>query len=143
MADTNPHGANGTTSDPREQVAWDLYIENGLNNAYEAGIKAGYSIDSARNITTRDWFKERLGRLRRKDMLSKAEKKLDKTLEYEVEDKDGNIKVDLLRVQVDVAKHVTEKLGEDEGYKNEKTIFVLPAELIYKNEPSQSTESNS
>lgn len=134
MAEPNPYGANGTTSDPREQVAWDLYIQGGLNNAYEAGINAGYAEDSARNMTTRDWFKERLGRLRRKDMLSKAEKKLDKTLEYEVEDKDGNVKVDLLRVQVDVAKHVTEKLGEDEGYKNEKTIFILPAELVNKNE---------
>lgn len=122
----NPNGANGTTSDPREQVCWDFYVESitqNRENAYESAIKAGYSIDSARNITMRDWFKERLGRLKRKDMLSKAEKVLDKTLNYSVEDEEGKIKTDLLRIQTDVAKHITETLGKNEGYskRNELT----------------------
>lgn len=133
----NPNGANGTTSDPREQICWDFYIEGGLNNAYEAAIKAGYSEDSARNVTIRDWFKERLGRLRRKDMFSKAEKVLDKTLDYQTENDKGEVKTDVLRIQVDVAKHLTEKLGEKEGYNNEK-IIIIPSELINKNEASAS-----
>ncbi len=119
MADTNPHGANGTTSDPREQICWDLYIQSILDqreNAYKSAIEAGYSEDSARNVTMRDWFKERLGKLRRKDMFSKAEKVLDKTLTYEPVNDEGKIDTALLRVQTDVAKHITSTLGKDEGY---------------------------
>lgn len=122
----NPNGANATTSDPREQIAWDLYVQSvtdGRENAYQSAITAGYSEDSARNITMRDWFKERLGRLKRKDMLSDAEKLLHKTIRYDHVDKDGNIKVDLLRVQTDVAKTLAQTLGKSEGYstRNELT----------------------
>jgi hypothetical protein len=130
----NPNGANNSQSDPREQVFWDLYIENNLENAYKCAIEVGYEESNAKNITMREWFKERLRKLKKKDMVSKAEKVLNKTLEYSTENDKGEVKVDLLRVQVDVAKHVTEKLGKEEGYENEKTIFVLPQELITKNE---------
>lgn len=115
----NPNGANGNTSDPREQVCWDIYVRNlanGIDNAYAAAIEAKYSEDSSRNITMRDWFKERLGKLKRKEMFSKAEKVLDKTLTYEPVDAQGKLQVDLLRVQTDVAKHITKTLGKDEGY---------------------------
>lgn len=123
---TNPYGANGTTSDPREQIMWDIYVENlskGIDNAYKAAIEAKYSEDSARNITMRDWFKERLGKLKRKDMLSNSEKKLARTLEYEVEDKEtGKIQTDLLRIQVDVAKTLVSTLGKDEGYSTRSEV---------------------
>lgn len=115
----NPNGANGSTSDPREQVCWDFYVESltaGMPNAYASAIKAGYEEASAKNITLRGWFKERLENLERKDMLSKAEKKLAKTLTYEVEDEEGKIKTDLLRIQTDVAKHLTSTLGKNKGY---------------------------
>lgn len=123
---TNPNGANGTTSDPREQAAWDFYVESitkGQVNAYESAIRAGYEESSAKNITLRGWFKERLEDLERKDMLSKAEKVLAKTLNYSTEDKDGNIKVDLLRVQLDASKHITSTIGKNKGYstRNELT----------------------
>lgn len=119
MTKTNPNGANGTTSDPREQMCWDFYVESivkGQTNAYASAIKAGYSEDHSRNITMQGWFKARLEELERKEMLSKAEKKLAKTLTYEVEDADGKIKTDLLRIQTDVAKHLTSTLGKDKGY---------------------------
>jgi hypothetical protein len=123
---TNTNGANGTTSDPREQIMWDIYVENlskGIDNAYKAAIEAKYSEDSARNITMRDWFKERLGKLKRKDMLSNSEKKLARTLEYEVEDKEtGKIQTDLLRIQVDVAKTLVSTLGKDEGYSTRSEV---------------------
>lgn len=126
MAETNPNGANGTTSDPREQITWDNYVaklSKGIENAYESAIEAGYSEDSARNITMRDWFKERLGKLKRKDMLSNSEKKLARTLEYEVEDKEtGKIQTDLLRIQVDVAKTLVSTLGKDEGYSTRSEV---------------------
>jgi len=123
-AQSNPNGANGVTSDPREQVMWDIYISkiaNGKENAYESAVEAGYSEDHSRNITLQGWFKERLAKLKRRDILSKAEKVLEKTLSYDVEEESENgirIKTDLLRIQTDVAKHVTSTLGKDEGYSN-------------------------
>ena len=126
---TNPNGANGTTSDPREQIMWDIYIEkmaNGKVNAYESAIEAGYEESSAKNITLRGWFKDRLDNLARIEMLSLAEKKLKKTLEYDPEkvNKDGGkeIKTDLLRIQTDVAKHLTETLGKDKGYSKRNEV---------------------
>jgi hypothetical protein len=119
MAEPNPNGANGTTSDPREQIMWDYYVDGirqNKTNAYEAAIKAGYSKSHSENITLQGWFKEKLEDLERKDMLSKAEKKLAKTLTYEVETQEGKIQTDLLRIQTDVAKHLTSTLGKNKGY---------------------------
>lgn len=119
MPGTNPYGANQNTSDPREQVAWDFYVESisiGQANAYAAAIKAGYEDRTAKSITVRTWFKERLDKLRRKEMLSDAEKILQKTIRYKVEDEQGNPRIDLLKVQTDVAKHITSTLGKNEGY---------------------------
>lgn len=119
----NPIGANANISDPREQIMWDIYVSKGLENAYESAVEAGYTHDTARNITMTDWYKERIRKLRRKDMLSKAEKVLEKTLDYSTEDEEGKVRTDLLRVQTDVAKHVTSTLGKNDGYstRNELT----------------------
>ena len=115
MAETNPNGANQYTPDPREQIAWDFYVESliaGVPNAYASAKKAGYEESSAKRITANVWFTERLEGLQRKEMLTKAEKKLDKALTYNVEDEYGNVKTDLLRIQVDVSKHLTSTLGK-------------------------------
>ena len=74
-------------------------------------------------------------------MLSKAEKKLDKTLDYEVEDEKGKIKTDLLRIQVDVAKTVVTTLGKDDGYstrsemtgKNGQDLIPKPIAELFTN----------
>ena len=115
---TNPNGANGSVSDPREQVMWDLYVQNNLENAYKCAIKAGYEEDTAKQITVRRWFLERTDKLRRKEILSKAEKVLDKTLSYSTENDEGKVMPDILRIQADVAKHVVSTLGKNEGYSN-------------------------
>lgn len=122
----NPNGANATQSDPREQICWDLYVKSileGKENAYASAIEAGYTESSAKNITLRDWFKERLGKLIRKEMYSDSEKLLHKTIKYNHVDAEGNIKVDLLRVQTGIALSLTEKLGKADGYstRNELT----------------------
>jgi len=118
MEDTKQ--ANQYTPDKREQICWDFYVESlskGQPNAYESAIKAGYAEDTAKNITLTGWYKERLENLERQDMLSKAEKKLAKTLTYEVEDSEtGKVQTDLLRIQTDVAKHLTSTLGKNKGY---------------------------
>lgn len=135
----NPNGANGTTSDPREQVMWDFYIENlskGFDNAKDAALKAGYSEPHADNITLQGWFKGRQDKLRRKEMLSDAEKVLKNTLKYKVVKDSGEVKTELLRIQTDVAKHITKTLGKNEGY-SERTEHTgadgkdLPTPLLH------------
>ncbi len=116
----NPNGANGTTSDEREQVCWNYYVEsllaNGKGNGQAAALKAGYTRSSARQITTRNWFIARLQTLRRKTMFVKAEKVLHKTLNMEAVDEEGHTDVQLLRVQTDVAKFITSTQGKNSGY---------------------------
>lgn len=119
MSITNPNGANGTTSDPREQICWDFYVKSiisGKVNAYDSAIKAGYTKSSAKNITLTGWFRERLEELERKDMLSKAEKLLYRTLNYQTEKEDGEVRTDLLRIQTDVGKFLASTLGKNKGY---------------------------
>ncbi len=125
MSETNPNGANGTTSDPREQVMWDIYVTgilNGKENAYAAAVKAGYGKPHAENITLQGWFKERKDKLRRKDMLSKAERNLDKALDTEYEDEEGNVKSDVMRIVVDVSKTIVTTLGKDDGYSSRNEL---------------------
>lgn len=150
MAGEKPFTSNGTTSDPREQICWDIYVEKllqGDDNAYQSAIEAKYGHDSARNITTRNWFKERLGKLRRKDMLSKAERNLDKVLDTSYVNEEGKISSDVMRIVVDVSKTVVTTLGKDDGYssrseltgKNGEKILVMPNELIDKNSDTNSS----
>lgn len=152
MHESNPNGANGTTSDPREQVCWDFYVESVAKqseNAYASAIKAGYSEDHSRNITLQGWFKERLAKLKRKDMLSKAERNLDKVLDMEVEE-EGKINAQLLKIKTDVSTTMVKTLGK-ENYsdrlevtgKDGQPVIVLPNELIQKNELSSETKPNS
>lgn len=137
MAETNPNGANGTTSDPREQVCWDYYVESitkGQANAYASAIKAGYEEATAKQITVRRWFVDRLEDLDRKEMLSLAEKVLMKTLKYKTDtiDEEGNekIKSDVLRIQVDASKHLTSTLGKDKGYSTKQEIEVSDKRIL-------------
>ena len=119
MSQTNPNGANQTTSDPREQVMWDFYVkglENGIENAYQAAISAGYEDSTAVKITVRSWFVERKDKLRRKGMLSKAEKNLDKVLSFEMVDNEGKVNTPVASLVTDVSKTIVKTLGKDEGY---------------------------
>ena len=116
MGLTNPHGANQFQLDPRQKLCWESYINPNsetFGNGYQSALKAGYEEGYAAQITTIDWFLEKLRRL---NMLSKAEKVLDKTLTLEAITDDGKTDVPLLKVQTDVAKHITSTLGKNEGY---------------------------
>lgn len=144
MAGEKPYVANGSTSDPREQICWDFYIESitkGEINATESALKAGYSKDHARNITMQGWFKERLEELERKEMLSKAEKVLMKTLNYSTEEVDDEgrikVKVDLLRVQLDASKHLTSTLGKNKGYSTRSEVTGADGKDLIPDEESK------
>lgn len=146
---SNVSAANQHTPDDRQQKCWDLYVKSiiaGVPNARKAALQAGYSEFQADNITLQGWFKGRKEKLKRKDMLSKAEKVLAKTLEYEPMNDKGEIDVPLLRVQTDVSKHVTSTLGKSEGYSTriEKTGFGgKPLEcinIIFKNNKKEEND---
>lgn len=113
---SNPNKANGTTSDPREQVCWDLYVKSitkGRENAMQSALKAGYSKDHARNITLQGWFKERLARLKRKDMLSKAERNLDKILDFNMLTEEGKVNTPVATLVANISTTVAKTIGKD------------------------------
>lgn len=127
--------ANQYTADERQQKCWDLYLDSirkGTKNAYQAAIDSGYTHSSAKDITTAGWFLERLEGLKRKELISKSEKKFVETLDYVPVDVDtGKIDSALLRIQNDVAKHITSTLGKDLGYttKTEAEVKTKPDEF--------------
>lgn len=101
MNEPNPNGANQYQSDPRQKMLWELYISpesETFGNAYQSALRAGYTEGTSSQITTENWFIEKLRKLNR---LEKAEKVLDKTL-------DG----DDLRLAQDTAKFIAKTLGK-------------------------------
>lgn len=124
---SNPNGANQYQLDPRQKLCWDLYVNpesQYFGNAYQAAQFVGYEENTAAVITTQTWFKEKLRRL---NMLGKAEKVLDEMLEMPVEVLDWEGTGDareqvvttepaLVKIKQDTAKFLAERLGKDEGY---------------------------
>jgi hypothetical protein len=128
--ESNPNGANQYLLDPRQKKCWELYINpksKTFGNAMQSALEAGYEPATANQITTFDWF---IGKRRRLNMLEKAEKVLEKALDYKTEEDDGKIKVDLLRVQTDVAKTVVTTLGKNEGYSTRNEVTGKDGEAI-------------
>lgn len=110
-----------------------------FSNALQSGLKAGYSQEYSESITSQlpDWLSESLGDMKR---LRKAERVLDKTLDYEPVDDKGKIDTSLLAIQNKTAQFVTERLNKGK-YSARSEItgeggkpLYLPAELITKNE---------
>lgn len=118
--------------DPRQRDFWAKYIDPSsptYSNGYKTGIAAGYTKSYSRNLRNQGWFK---AKVRRTNLQGKAEQILDRILNMESD------KADIMRVQSDVAKHITKTLGKDDGY-SERTeqvgggnIVFLPQELIEK-----------
>ncbi len=126
--------------DPRQKMMWRSYTDPKsptFSNAAQSAIKAGYSEYYSHAITSKGWFK---AYKRRYNLLQKAEKVLDKTLDMETKDDAGREQADLLRVQNDAAKFVAKTLGKDEGYSertemtgaNGESIVFMPVELMEK-----------
>lgn len=130
MADTNPHGANQWVLDPRQKLFWDYYVNpksETFSNAYQSAISAGYEKTTAEQITVTEWFLEKT---RRMNLLPKAERVLEETLEMEdtnpilyngaplMLDGKALIKRDpaLTKIKQDSAKFVASTQGKDVGY---------------------------
>lgn len=121
---SNPNNANQYVLDPRQKLCWDFYVSpksETFGNAYQSGVKAGYEESYCRTITDTEWFCDKVRRL---NMLSKAEKVLEEMLELDTktvkEDEDGEqiIRVDsaLVKIKQDTAKFIAERVGKAEGY---------------------------
>jgi len=100
--------------DPKQE----LFLENYLNpknsnfgNALKSALAAGYSQEYSENITSLmpDWLSESIGNI---DVLKKAEKRLNETLDLEVKEGD-KVDSNLLRIVIDVAKFVAERIGKN------------------------------
>lgn len=126
--------------DPRQKNCWRFYTDPKsptFANGKGSAIRAGYSEYYASAITQKGWFKNYK---RRYNLLQKAERAMDKALDLDTRDEEGQEQADLLRVQTDVAKFVAKTLGKDEGYSertemtgaNGEAIVFMPAELMDK-----------
>lgn len=127
--------------DIRQEKAWGYYINpksETYGNANQSALKAGYT-----KTTSAAWAQSRFFKIkvRRLGMLNHAERVLKRTLLMNtVDDNSGKEMADLLRIKVDVAKHITKTLGKDEGYserqevtgKDGEQIVFMPAELLSK-----------
>ncbi len=132
MAETNPNGANQSLPDPRQEVCWGFYLESiaaGLPSAKAAALKAGYEESSASQITVTSWFLERLDGLRLRGMRSKSERNLDRILDLEWE-KEGEVKVDILRVVADVSHKTAKALGKNDWSEKTETDITSKGEQI-------------
>lgn len=134
--------------DIRQKTCWDYYIDvksETYGNAYRSALKAGYTDETSKQITVAEWFKMKLRRI---NLLSKAEKVLNKTLDMDTMGDNGKEDAALLRVQNDSAKFIAKTLGKDEGYsertevtgKDGGNIVFMPAELIAKHSLEEKKE---
>ena len=123
---SNPNGANQYLLDPRQNKCWELYTNpksETFSNAYRSAILAGYEEDSAKQITVTNWFLERT---RRMNMLNKAEKVLDETLEMDTKDfETGKVDSSLQKTKADVAKFIASTVG--------KNVYSTRSELTGQN----------
>lgn len=114
---TNPNGANQFFLDPRQKLCWDNYVNpksETFGNGLQSAVKAGYEPDYANQITTTEWFKEKV---RRMNLLGKAEKVLDRHLELpEQYDNEGKLDSSIERIKLDAAKFVASTQGKNVGY---------------------------
>lgn len=124
----NPNGANQYQLDPRQLKCWEFYINpqsETFGNGTQSAIKAGYEPDYADQITTVEWFK---GKVRRLNMLSKAEKVLDETLDYIAINEEGKVDTGIGRLKLDAAKVIATTLGKDEGYSTKLVLETISEE---------------
>lgn len=123
MHPPNPNGANQWMLDPRQIACWGFYIDpmsETFSNGTQSAIKAGYEPDYADQITTQDWFK---GRVRKMNMLGKAERNLDRMLDTDWETaKDGGMHAEVMRIVADVSKTVATRIGKDDGWADRQEL---------------------
>ncbi len=136
---------NQWKADPRQSLFLSLYLDPGsetFGNAYQSAIKAKYSEDYARTLSTpskqTSWFAENVNK---SYLVKKAESNLKDFLELKttngVTTKDGELKefedAGLNRVKADMTKFTLEKLKKDEYGAKDEQNRLQPIEITIKN----------
>jgi hypothetical protein len=110
------------TQSPRQLLFWSYYVNKDLetfNNAYKSARVAGYTDESARNVTTKQWYKH--GETFYHQLLHKAEEVLMEDLNLDIwEDvlykgrKTGNRRVNakIARIRSETGKFVLLTIGK-------------------------------
>lgn len=134
---SNPFSVNQyTLLDPRQKVCWDYFLNprsDTFSNARQSAIKAGYTETTANQITTEKWFTERVRRL---NMVSKAERNIDEVLELQIKDPlTGKIDPVAIANRTRVDMFVLERLGKDEGYSTKQELVHFNNIKLTENNP--------
>lgn len=119
---TNPNGANQYVYDPRQIACWKYYTDHKsetFGNATQSAIKAGYTETTADHITLESWF---IGKLRRLQLLDKAEEALQEAVTLDWKDETGKPVPSLLSIKTDVAKFLAKTQGKNEGYSERQEL---------------------
>lgn len=119
----NPNGANQYQLDPRQKLCWEFYANpksETFGNATQSAIKAGYEEEYAKTITVTEWF---VAKVRRLNMLGKAEKVLEEMLDLDTNNSkviEGEViyskDAALTKIKQDTAKFIAERVGKNDGY---------------------------
>lgn len=166
-AKSNPNGANQFMLDPRQKLCWESYANpksETFGNAKQSAIRAGYEEVYADTITASEWF---TGKVRRLNLLHKAEKVLDEMLEMPVTvlkfNKKGDVKEEgeedeksveeesgenpaavfittdpaLVKIKQDTAKFVAERQGKNDGYSTRSEVTGKDGEKLGVSEETQ------
>lgn len=111
----------------RQRQAWESYINpksKTFGNALQSALQAGYTDGYSRQITTKQWWLDKMRRIR---LLGKAEGVLEDMLDMPVQvtewegygdDKEEVVVTSpaLVKIKQDTGKFIAERLGKDEGY---------------------------
>jgi phage terminase small subunit len=108
--------------DPRQALFLEYYLKPGtdtFNNIYQSALKAGYSESYADNFrkSERDWMSGHVGEVTKQELVTKAKKVLNKTLDGED-----------IKLAQDTAKFVA-KTDIEFSEKQEHTLH-LPSPLL-------------
>lgn len=110
------------TQSPRQLLFWSYYVNKDLetfNNAYKSARVAGYTDESARNVTTKQWYKH--GETFYHQLLHKAEEVLMEDLKLDIwEDVvykgrktgDRRVNVKIARIRSETSKFVLLTIGK-------------------------------
>ena len=122
MAKSNPNKANQYILDPRQKTCWEFYVNPNsetFGNATQSGVKAGYTFEYANDITSTEWFCEKLWRL---NSVSTAEKTFKKLLDLPIIDEHNRVDSGVARIQADLAKFLASTQGKDAGYSTRQEL---------------------
>lgn len=132
--------------DLRQDIVWNLYTDQRsetFNNAYKSAVKAGYSPNTAKRISSENWWLHRIKMLR--EMLPLAEKNMMEDMEMKttipfvvagkIEEK---IEPQLRRIRSDTSRFIAGTVGRNKYHtktevENSGTISLVEGNTLIDN----------